>query len=81
MRYFASLREALGVEAETITLPEDIEDLQDLRHFLAARGAPWSEAFAEHKALRAAINQEVVKASARLQDQAEIAFFHPVTGG
>jgi len=31
--------------------------------------------------LRAAINQELVKASAPLQDQAEVAFFPPVTGG
>jgi molybdopterin synthase sulfur carrier subunit len=81
MRYFASLREALGVDAETISLPEDVEDLQGLRRFLAARGAPWSEAFAEHKALRAALNQELVKPSARLQDGVEIAFFPPVTGG
>ncbi len=38
-------------------------------------------AFAEDKALRAAINQELVKASASLKDQAEVAFFPPVTGG
>jgi molybdopterin synthase sulfur carrier subunit len=52
-----------------------------LRRFLAARGDVWSEAFAEEKALRAAINQELVKASASLKDQAEVAFFPPVTGG
>jgi molybdopterin synthase sulfur carrier subunit len=81
MRYFASLREAIGIEAETISLPQGVEDLRGLRRFLAARGDVWSEAFAEEKALRAAINQELVKASASLKDQAEVAFFPPVTGG
>ena len=81
MRYFASLREVIGVEAETISLPEGVEDLQGLRRFLATRGDVWSEAFAPDKPLRAAINQELVKASASLKDQAEVAFFPPVTGG
>ncbi|MEY3105021.1 MAG: hypothetical protein RJA72_1053 [Pseudomonadota bacterium] len=81
MRYFASLRETLGMEAETIELPAHIEDLKGLREFLAARGPVWADAFAADKALRAAINQELVKASSPLQDQAEVAFFPPVTGG
>ena len=46
MRYFASLREAIGIEAETISLPQGVEDLQGLRRFLAARGDVWSDAFA-----------------------------------
>ncbi|MEY3708240.1 MAG: molybdopterin converting factor subunit 1, partial [Pseudomonadota bacterium] len=69
------------IDAETISLPQGVNDLQGLRRFLAARGEVWSEAFAEDKALRAAINQELVKASASLRDQAEVAFFPPVTGG
>ena len=59
MRYFASLRETLGMEAETIELPAHIKDLKGLREFLAARGPVWADAFAADKALRAAINRAV----------------------
>ena len=81
LRYFASLREALGTPQETIVVPDAIKTVSQLRIHLIARGGVWAEALAEGKALRCALNQTMVDADTVLKDGAELAFFPPVTGG
>ena len=81
LRFFASLREALGVSEEAITVPVTVKTISDLRLLLIERGNPWAEVLAEGKVLRCALNHHMVEASTPLQDGAEVAFFPPVTGG
>jgi len=81
LRFFASIREALGVSQESMSIPESVKTIADLRSFLAERGNPWAEVLAQGKILRCALNQQMVDASTPLQENAEIAFFPPVTGG
>ena len=81
LRFFASLREALGVSQESIVVPDSIKTIADLRAHLTGRGNPWSEVLAEGKVLRCALNQHMVDANTSLQEGAEVAFFPPVTGG
>ncbi len=81
LRFFASLREALGVSQESITIPATVKTIAELRVHLIERGSPWSEVLANGKVLRCALNQHMVDASTPLQDGAEVAFFPPVTGG
>jgi len=81
IRYFASLREAIGLEREVLELPADLLTVADLRAYLCRRGEPWASALAEGKAVRAAIAQRMCAADAALEDGAELAFFPPVTGG
>lgn len=81
LRFFASIREALGVANEDIDLPTEIETIADLRTYLIARGSPWAETLATEKVLRCALNQQMVKPDTKLQNDAEVAFFPPVTGG
>ena len=81
LRFFASLREALGISQESITIPETVKTIAELRAHLIERGNPWSEVWAEGKVLRCALNQHMVDANTALQDGAEVAFFPPVTGG
>ena len=78
--YFASLRETLGCDAETIELPPNIATLNDLRHWLAGRGGPW-QALTQRDDLRMSRNQKVARPDSRLDDGDEVAFFPPVTGG
>lgn len=77
--YFASLRETLGTERETLTLTESVKTVGELRESIATRGAPWDALLAAR--VKAALNQELCSASAALCDGAEVAFFPPVTGG
>ncbi len=76
--YFASLKEALGLPGESLSLPAEISSIGQLRDWLIAAGrSPLGSA----KNLRMAVNQEMVKADAMIKDGDEIAFFPPVTGG
>ncbi len=81
LRFFASLRESLGVSQESITISEPIHTIAQLRVYLAERGGAWAEVLAEGKVLRCALNHHMVEANTPLQDGAEVAFFPPVTGG
>ena len=79
VRYFASLREALG-SAEAVDLPAG-STLGALRDALLARGGRHAEALARGRAVRMALNQQMAEESAPLAEGAEVAFFPPVTGG
>jgi molybdopterin synthase sulfur carrier subunit len=80
MLFFAGLREALGVGAESLILPAGVGTVGALRDLLAARGESWS-ALATTKNLRVAVNQQMVGFDAALKSGDEVAFFPPVTGG
>lgn len=79
IRYFASLREALG-SSETLAWHEGLT-LGTLRDQLLARGEPHAQVLARTRAVRCALNQQLCKEDALIQDGAEVAFFPPVTGG
>ena len=81
LRFFASLREALGSNAETVVVPDEVTTVGALREHLRQRGDAWADALADGKLLRMACNQVMTDASARLTDGCEVAFFPPVTGG
>ncbi len=79
LRYFASIREALGTGSESIETVA--ENLAGLRDELIARGGAHAEALARGRAVRVSLNQTMADESAALVDGAEVAFFPPVTGG
>jgi len=81
LRFFAALREQLGVSEETIDVSDDIKTIDDLKNDLCKRNALWSEALSGNQVIRCALNQVMVDASTALSDGAEVAFFPPVTGG
>lgn len=83
VRYFASLREAVGTSQESFDQwPEGVLTIDDLRAWLSARGEPWASGFAAQKALRCAVDQIMVhEGSTPLAQAREVAFFPPVTGG
>jgi molybdopterin synthase sulfur carrier subunit len=80
VKFFASVREAVGVSNETLALPAGVATVGDLRAHLAARGDAWSQALGS-PALRMACNQVMCDAATPVADGAEVAFFPPVTGG
>jgi molybdopterin synthase sulfur carrier subunit len=79
IRYFASLREALG-HSETLDWQAGLT-LGGLRDQLLARGEPHATVLARTRAVRCALNQQLSKEDALIPDGAEVAFFPPVTGG
>jgi molybdopterin synthase sulfur carrier subunit len=79
--YFAALRERVGQSMESVDVPDDVRRVGELQRWLAARGEPWATAFAETRRVRAALDQSMATESAELHEDAEVAFFPPVTGG
>lgn len=79
VRYFASLREALGA-SESLELPPGTT-LGALRDALIGRGGRHAEALGRQRAVRCALNQAMADEHVPVTDGAEVAFFPPVTGG
>lgn len=79
--FFASLREQLGTPAMDVELPPGVTTVGALRAHLRSRGGAWESTLGEKKALRMAVNQEMVQAASPLKAGDEVAFFPPVTGG
>lgn len=79
LRYFASIREAIGTGSES--LETAATTLAGLRDELIARGGAYAEVLAHGRAVRVALNQTMSDEAAVLSDGAEVGFFPPVTGG
>lgn len=79
VRYFASIREAVGQGSEV--LDTNATTLGALRDELLARGGAYASALARGRAVRMALDQVLSDEAAALRDGAEVAFFPPVTGG
>ena len=81
LRFFASVREAVGTAGETVTLPEDVTTVGAVRAYLIARGGAWAEALGPERALRTAFDHVMCDANMPIREGGEVAFFPPVTGG
>ena len=79
VRYFASVREALGTGGESVDTAAS--NLGALRDELIARGEPHASALARGRAVRMALDQVMSGEGAPLCEGSEVAFFPPVTGG
>jgi sulfur-carrier protein len=79
LRYFAWLRERVGAPSETVetgatTVAELVDELR-------ARDERYALAFADLRAVRVALDQELTDLDAPLAGAREVAFFPPMTGG
>jgi molybdopterin synthase sulfur carrier subunit len=79
VRYFASIREALGAADSVEVAPG--ATVAAVRDALISRGAAHAQVLARGRAVRAALDQVMCDEQAALHDGAEVAFFPPVTGG
>lgn len=79
VRYFASIREALGA-GETLDVDPGTT-VGAVRDALIACDSVHADALARHRALRSALDQVLCDEAAVVSEGAEVAFFPPVTGG
>ncbi|MGB0720890.1 MAG: molybdopterin converting factor subunit 1 [Gammaproteobacteria bacterium] len=80
VRYFASLRERLGTDSESLSIDDSATTVGAVHERLMERGGVWSEAFGSGRVL-SAINHEMAAPDSEVVDGDEVAFFPPVTGG
>lgn len=81
LRFFASVREAVGSASEAVELPQGVTTVGAVRDLLIARGGAWAEALGHQRALRMAFNQQMCAPETPIAAGGEVAFFPPVTGG
>jgi molybdopterin synthase sulfur carrier subunit len=81
VKYFAWVRERVGLSEETVEPPAGVRTVGDLMAWLAQRGETYAYAFETPKVIRAAIDHAHVKPEAVITGAREIAFFPPMTGG
>jgi len=80
--YFASLREDLGMDRETLEVDDAaVSATSDLMKLLSQRGEQWRAVMLDNPNLLVAVNQETATPDTMLSDNDEVAFFPPVTGG
>lgn len=80
VKFFASLRERLDVDELEIELSNG-STLNDLIQELDSLiDAPIAEIFGEED-LRVAVNLEMIEGNVSLQQDDEVAFYPPITGG
>ena len=81
LKYFASLREALGTGGVLDWTPDADPTAAALRTWLRTQSQAHAQALAPGRAVRVAIDQVLADDATPLHDGAEVAFFPPVTGG
>lgn len=81
LKFFAGVREALGVADEQVDVPDGVATVGDVRAWLRVRGVALAETLAEGRVLRMACNHEMTDPDTRITEGCEVAFFPPVTGG
>jgi sulfur-carrier protein len=78
--FFASIREAIGHDRETVAL-DSMVSVDDLLNNLRAKGETYRDALASSKRWRVAVNHVVADVKQPLKSGDEVAIFPPVTGG
>ena len=79
--YFAKVREAVGVDGEERTFPDNVLTVADCIDWLIGEGVNYAVAFANRDHLRFALDQQMVSEGTALEGASELAIFPPVTGG
>ncbi len=79
LRYFASIREDLGLATEE--LETGARDAAGLLAELRERGGVYAQTLAEGRPVRVAIEQVMARSDTSLVEGAEVGLFPPVTGG
>lgn len=81
IRYFAWVRERVGIAEEQVEVPADVVSVGGLMDWLSRRDEGYAAAFAEPGIIRAALDRDHVENDAPLGGAREVAFFPPMTGG
>jgi len=69
--YFSSLAKRLELEAETISLPDEVNTIADLVPWLMTRRGEWQKALAGQ--LKVSVNKRSVDVNEEIHDEDEVA--------
>ena len=81
VKYFSWIKEHIGKAEEVIDLPEDITTIKELISYLENLNDGYKLAFEKKNLIKIAINKSYSSLDDKIDNNDEIAFFPPVTGG
>mgnify|MGYP001425134942 FL=1 len=81
VKYFSWIKEHIGKSEEVIDLPIDITTIKELIIYLENLNENYRLAFEKKNLIKIAINKSYSSLDDKIDNNDEIAFFPPVTGG
>jgi len=81
VKYSSWIKEHIGKAEEVIDLPEDITTIKELISYLENLNDDYRLVFGKKNLIKIAINKSYSSLDDKIDNNDEIAFFPPVTGG
>ena len=81
IKYFSWVRDFVGTSEEVVNIPDKINTADELINYLISKDEKYKKAFKKRKSIKIALNKEYVTETTKINNEDEIAFFPPVTGG
>ena len=79
--YFSWIKDKIGKSQENIDINNDIKTVEDLIKFLSAISDDYKVVFKDTSSIKVSINMETANFNDKLNNDDEVAFFPPMTGG
>ena len=81
IKYFSWIKEHIGKSEEQIELPDHIKNVSELINYLNEMDDKYNLIFDKKELVKIAVNKTYASFDTNINDNDEIAFFPPVTGG
>ena len=79
--YFSWIKDKIGKTHENIDIRDNIKTIEDLIAFLKKSNESYEEVFKDISSIKVSINMETANFKDQINNNDEVAFFPPVTGG
>ena len=81
IKYFSWIREHVGKSEEKFDLPINVTTINELIDHLNGLNNQYKHAFAKRDLIKIAVNKNYSPFETKINNNDEVAFFPPVTGG
>tara|TARA_B100000524_G_C23342248_1_gene258882 strand:+ start:177 stop:428 length:252 start_codon:yes stop_codon:yes gene_type:complete len=79
--YFSWIKDKLGKSQEMIQIDNNIKNVENLIEFLKNKNEDYMKVFNDTSSIKISINMEIASMNDNINDEDEVAFFPPMTGG
>ena len=81
IKYFSWIKEHVGKSEELIELPNNVTTIGELINYLNNLNDNYKKVFKKKDLIKIAVNKTYCSVETKINNNDEIAFFPPVTGG